>query len=236
METSLVFIHGFLGQPSDWQLVAEGLSGRTQYFIDLNKDFDLADFNFQNWPQAFQEWLEENHISGSIAVVGYSMGGRLGLPLLESKKIDSLFVLSGHLGLPEDSISLRSERKEFNKKWALRFLNEDWNTLMKDWNEQSIFAGSTFEPLRLEHHYDRQKLAAMLTGFSLSEQKDYGDLMNSQNIQLLVGEQDKKYLALAKDIKSNFPGSQVEILQNAGHRVIFDQPQIVADLIQKILY
>jgi 2-succinyl-6-hydroxy-2,4-cyclohexadiene-1-carboxylate synthase len=231
LETGIVFIHGFLGAPSDWDQVAGQISAKPLFFVDLNSEFEVVDLNFQAWPKAFKNWLKKKKISVPVKVVGYSMGGRLALPLLDQGLVQSAILLSSHLGFPELALKERTERRLENQKWSEKFLNDDWEKVIKDWNDQEVFKDSTHEPKRLEQNYNRTKLAAMLTGFSLSDQKDYSQLFKTRKSQIayLVGNKDKKYGMLALKFMRDFPAAKIEIIQNSGHRMIFDQPQSVAE-------
>jgi 2-succinyl-6-hydroxy-2,4-cyclohexadiene-1-carboxylate synthase len=236
LETSLVFIHGFLGEPSDWKAAITKIKKRSSYFVDLNKDFKIGDLNFQAWPKAFKSWARRQKIETPIQVIGYSMGGRLALPLLDEGLINAALVLSSHLGIPDSAYKERSERKLSNQKWAEKFATESWDKVIKAWNSQEVFAGSTGEePKRIEHHFDKFKLAAMLTGFSLSDQKDYSYLLKTEQLFYLAGENDQKYAELARKYQRDFPSAKIETVPQSGHRLLFDQPKVVADRIQEYL-
>ena len=238
MEQSLVFIHGFLGQATDWQPIVSTLgSGRTSFHcLDLNQDFSISELNFQNWTDAFLHWTKKQKISAPMCLVGYSMGGRLIGPLLEKGFANRAVFLSSQFGLPADDFQQRAERRLFNQTWAQKFLNEPWQKVSADWNQQAIFNQST-APVRKESDFDRQKLAAMLTGFSISEQKDYSSLWQRNDLKTLymAGENDLKYLALAQEIQAKANNTQVRIIKNAGHRLLLDQPQIVAHEISNFI-
>ena len=231
METGIVFIHGFLGTSNDWKEVASKVTNKPIFFVDLNQDFETQDLNFQAWPNAFMKWLKHKKVSVPVKVAGYSMGGRLALPLLEKGLIHSAFIMSSHLGFPEQAFRERTERRLENQKWSERFLHDSWDQVLADWNKQEVFLDSTHEPKRDERSYDRQKLAAMLTGFSVSDQKDYTFLLKShqEHIQYLVGNKDKRYGMMALKLMRDFPEARIEIIQNSGHRILFDQPQAIAE-------
>jgi 2-succinyl-6-hydroxy-2,4-cyclohexadiene-1-carboxylate synthase len=228
LETGLVFIHGFLGGPQDWKQVVSHVPHKACYFVDLNRDFEIADLNFQAWPKAFKNWMKQQKISVPLSAAGYSMGGRLALELLDQGLVQAATVVSSHVGFPEMAFKERTERRLQNQKWSEKFLQDDWQSLLREWNAQEVFAGSAHEPVREEKDFIRQKLAAMLTGFSISEQKDYSYLLKSKKLHFLVGNRDKKYGMLALKLMRDFPEAGIEIIQDAGHRLIFDQPQSVA--------
>lgn len=234
MEPLIVFIHGFLGQPTDWNHVVEKVSEKKILTVDLNKEFEVADLNFQAWPNAFKNWLKRKKVSSPVKTVGYSMGGRLSLPLLDQGIVHSALVVSSHMGYPELALKERSQRRLENQMWAQRFLHDDWQVLMSDWNAQDVFKNSRSEPERSQIEYDRQKLSAMLTGFSVSDQKDYSYLFKKSKVHYLVGNQDQKYGKMALGLMRDFPEARIEVIQNSGHRIIFDQPQAVAERVSEL--
>lgn len=224
---SLIFIHGFLGQPSDWQPIAYDLPFPEMAFLDLNKEFSVSELHFQSWPAAFRRWLKSKALTKPLAVVGYSMGGRLALPLIEEGIVQQAVLVSSHWGLPEADVEARQQRYEQNKKWAARFAIDPWGQVLTDWNQQGVFAGSRGEPIRDEKNYDRLKLSALLTGFSLSHQKDYSSLPRRPGWRGLYisGALDKTYSDLAKKIEG--PSLQKLEIPKAGHRVPWDEPPAV---------
>ena len=238
LKFSLIFIHGFLGQGSDWQSIVQSVlpGAASVHFLDLNHELNLAELNFKNWPEAFIRWSKTQNIKAPMCLVGYSMGGRLMAPLLDEGLALRGVFLSSHFGIPEENLTLRAERRQTNKIWAQRFLDEPWAQVSQDWNRQDLFKNSQ-ELIKNEAHFDRQKLAAMLTGFSLSEQKDYSFLWQRKNLKLLylAGENDLKYRNLAEEMKTKAINSKIKIIKNSGHRLLHDQPQLVAQEILKFI-
>ena len=236
LEQSVVFIHGFLGQPTDWQAIAKSLTlpQTSFYFLDLDRDFSVSELNFQSWPDAFLRWMKKEKVTGALNLVGYSLGGRLICPLLEKKFAKKAAFLSSQFGFHDEDLKQRAERRLSNQTWAQNFLNEPWEDVLKEWHQQAIFK-DTSEPIRKESDFDRQKLAATLTGFSISEQKDFSSLWQRKDLSLLylVGEQDLKYRLVAEEIQQKAINTKVSVLKNAGHRLLLDQPQLVAQEISK---
>ncbi len=238
LKFSLIFIHGFLGQSSDWHSIGPSVApgAESVHFLDLNHELNLADLNFKNWPEAFSRWSKTQNIKAPLCLVGYSMGGRLIASLLDAKLALRGVFLSSHFGISEGNLTLRAERRQTNKIWAQRFLDEPWLHVCQEWNRQDIFKNSQ-ELIKEESHFDRQKLAAMLTGFSLSEQKDYSFLWQRKDLKLLyiAGENDLKYRSLAEEIKTKAINAKIRIFKNSGHRLLLDQPQLVAQEILKFI-
>ncbi len=238
LEQNIVFIHGFLGLPSDWQAIEKSLTlaETASHFLDLNRDFSISELNFQSWPDAFLNWTKKKKIIGPLCLVGYSMGGRLICPLLEKNFAKKAIFLSSQFGFHDEDLNQRAERRLFNQNWAQKFLHQPWAHVMEEWHQQTIFKNSVI-PARNEADFDRQKLAAALTGFSMSEQKDFSNLWQRKDLSLLylVGEHDLKYRVVAEELQQKEINTKVSILKNSGHRLLLDQPQLVAQEISKFI-
>lgn len=209
-------IHGFLGQSSDWNPLQALLP---EYKFDCENLF------------APEPLLLGSSPSDKKIFLGYSLGGRLGLDLLaQAAPYDHFVFLSTHPGLPDDHLTERIERLASDQKWADRIANENWESFLKDWNQQAVFAGSANEPERKLEDFDLQKLIDKMLLHSLAKQPDYRKLIqkNSNRITWVVGERDLKYCSLAESLEINFE----RVL--SGHRIHLENPGAVAELIRKI--
>ena len=180
-------------------MVIRTLSG----FLGLPSDWD-----FLPWPHGPDR--------GEI-LLGYSMGGRLALQLLERQRFTSAIIVSAGLNAPDP------ERRKRDEEWARRFERDPWPQLMRDWNAQPVFGGHALE--RREEDYDRAELARQLREFSpavlpppLLEQIETPVLW-------IAGERDAKYVDIARRAVARLPHAELWICPNAGHRVPWEQPQ-----------
>ena len=62
-------------------------------------------------------------------------------------------------------------------------------------------------------------------------------LWQRKNLKLLylAGENDLKYRNLAEEMKTKAINSKIKIIKNSGHRLLHDQPQLVAQEILKFI-
>lgn len=172
-------------------------------FLGLPNDWD-----FLPWPHSPDR--------GEI-LLGYSMGGRLALQLLERQRFARAIIVSAGLNAPDP------ERRKRDEEWARRFERDPWPQLMRDWNAQPVFGGHALE--RREEDYDRAELARQLREFSpamlpppLLEQIETPVLW-------IAGERDAKYVDIARRAVARLPHAELWICPNAGHRVPWEQPQ-----------
>ncbi len=234
-------LHGFLGEPSDWDFLKSSLApkGWQWYQHSLFGETMLQPSGAKaEWSKKFHDYLNSKMVSFSSEklkiLVGYSMGGRLALQsFFENQTFwDAAIFISTHPGLLclEEKIS----RQKSDLEWARRFLNEDWQLLYKSWNQQTVFKNFP-EPIRLEENFSRDILSAALKNWSLAHQENYADrLQNSEKKYLwIIGGQDEKFLNLAIQ---KIPKTKTAILEGQGHRLIFaEKIQPLADTISNFV-
>lgn len=246
----LVFLHGFLGRPSDWQDVA-ALAGPHQKIIIpdyMNIEGIGPDQGFENWGAQFNRWLvsELNRQSLDIKLcqihlIGYSLGGRLALHAFSAQpnRYQRLSLISTNPGFSADQTTARQLRHTSDAAWADKFLNEPWHEVLEKWNAQDVFVGSRREPVRLETEYNKNSLAASLVNWSLANQKNFIEVLAPMEtsvltkIVLINGSLDKKYLEISNKIIKSLPAIQGHVIQDSGHRVPYDQPVGLWSSLQK---
>ena len=123
-------LHGFLGNPRDWDFLRD------------------AGFTIETPP------LDAIPKRGDI-LLGYSLGGRLALhALLAGANYKRAIFVSTGLGIEGDEA--RAARRVSDAAWAHRFESEDFETVMRDWNAQPVLAGPTLP--RTRDDYDPRAL------------------------------------------------------------------------------
>lgn len=247
---NLFFLHGFLGRPQDWSAVVEGLPSddHLRCFVpDYFNEVKLSPRNnFDDWASNFNLWVQSCvNSSDRNILVGYSLGGRLAIhALMQNPTLWSKVALvSMNPGLADENSdgstqsSPREQRLRNDLFWADKFSKNNWDELLKEWNSQSVFAGSLLEPVRLERDYDRALLSAALTEWSLARQRNMVPVLKQHcdKVLWIVGEIDKKYVELTSDLLKEIPALKVTQIPDAAHRVLFDKPQVLQVVIQDLL-
>lgn len=247
---NLIFLHGFLGRPTDWSSIREMLpsgGGVYTYTPDYTNEPELGpQHDFQAWAENFIRWTER--VVGTHhrnILVGYSLGGRLALHALEKNPQvwSKVVLLSTNPGLEDgfhNHIELSEERKKrwlTDSNWADEFAKANWETVLRNWNSQPVFGGGTSEPRRVETDYSREILGLILTQWSLAQQRNLRDVLaqNLTKIHWLVGEADEKFMGLTQNLKKQFAELRVDVIPKAGHRILFDNPQKLAERLLKLL-
>lgn len=166
-----------------------------------------SDFDFLPWPH--------NASEGDV-LLGYSMGGRLALGLLEEVSFRCAIIVSAGLNAPDD------ERRRRDEEWARRFESDEWPALMRDWNAQPVFGGHVID--RREEDYDRAELARQLREWSPAVLPPPRLESIETPILWIAGARDSKYVEIAKRAVGRLPNAELWICPEAGHRVPWEQP------------
>jgi 2-succinyl-6-hydroxy-2,4-cyclohexadiene-1-carboxylate synthase len=221
--SSLYALHGFLGQPSDWDFLKLG----RWICPDLFKKIDP----FQKWASNFNQSVEP----GSL-LMGYSLGGRLALHALlqNPERWKGAIIVSAHPGLT--TLQERRERLLHDHRWAERFLSEPWEDLLVAWNQQILFGGKQPVKFREESAYSRELLSQALKVWSLGEQENLRPKLLQLSIPILwiAGKNDQRYAPISLE----HPTFKHVLVPDAHHRVPWEQQeiftQIMTDFINEV--
>mgnify|MGYP000895518843 FL=1 len=227
-------LHGFLGQSADWGNVFKTLEQdchivcpsyfSDEIFSDLKLDHFIQDIEKQS----------KNHFIAKKIFVGYSLGGRIGLRLLEARPdlFDHSVFISTHSGLSNEVE--KKARVQSDQKWIETLQTSSWEDFLIKWNRQDVLKKSIAAE-RLEAFYNKNRLVAALLDYSLGKQEDYSALIKAHQdrITWVIGDQDTKFLNLADDLK------QKKILLDykrilSGHRILFDNPLGLSNILDII--
>lgn len=231
MDIKVHALHGMIGLPQDWECLQSFLGKENLICYDLWKN---SYSNFREWVDCFYKSADLSS-DKKHCLMGYSLGGRLALHALAMRPEvwASAVIISAHPGLT--SLEERRKRVQEDELWAKRFETVPWEELMKMWNEQSIFNNNQCP--RDENQYERKKLAEALRVWSRGRQEDLREVIHDLPFPILwiVGKEDKAYVKVAQSITFSHPQSKVWIVENAGHRVPWEQEKIFKEKIQDFL-
>jgi 2-succinyl-6-hydroxy-2,4-cyclohexadiene-1-carboxylate synthase len=193
-------LSGFLGLPSDW--------------------------DFLPWPHA--PWVAGSSFAEADDVlIGYSMGGRLALQVLEGQRFAKAVIVSAGINAPDQ------ERRKRDQEWARRFESEEWTSLTADWNAQPVFDGHVVE--RREEDYDRAALARQLIDWSPAVLAPPRLELIETPVLWVAGERDTKYVEIARRAVELLPHGESWICPGAGHRVPWEQPDAFVSQLRRFL-
>ncbi|MGE0634417.1 MAG: alpha/beta fold hydrolase [Pseudobdellovibrionaceae bacterium] len=227
----IVALHGFLGEPSDWNLLHDLGDKNDFLFPNLWQEEQLtATSNFDVWTKRFQLYLETHQADQyeNRILCAYSMGGRLAAHHLVQNPgfWSSAFLVSTNPGL--ESSEEKIKRLQNDRVWAQRFSQWDWNEVLREWNSQSVFQGVAVEPERIESRFPKERLVGALTHWSLGFQENLRRKIptTAQRIICLTGEKDTKFTTLTEEWTQDTPIEHL-ISSASGHRLLFDDPNFL---------
>lgn len=178
-------------------------------FLGLQSDFDFL-------PACSEDVL-----------LGYSMGGRLALQLLEQQRFAKAIIVSAGLNAPDEA------RRARDDEWARRFESEEWSSLMCAWNAQPVFGGHVVE--RREADYDRAELARQLRECSPAVLPPPKLESLETPILWIAGERDARYVEIGRRAVARLPHAELWVCPGAGHRVPWEQPQAFVSRLRDFL-
>jgi 2-succinyl-6-hydroxy-2,4-cyclohexadiene-1-carboxylate synthase len=236
----LLLLHGWMGSSLDYFQPIELL---TEHFYCIAIDLpghgktETSDYGFAATASGIIGILDELKIS-KCALTGYSFGGRLALYLWLNypTRFSRLLLESASLGLP--TTAAKAARIASDKLTIERLNTLPLAEFIDDWYRQPIFIGMTqsdrFTELverRLDNRIDRLVRSILQAG--LARQPYLGDRMaiDARPISLSVGELDRKFVNIGREITRSYPHVTLNIAPNCSHNLHFQQPSLWAKYI-----
>lgn len=238
----VLFLHGFMGCAEDWQEVINRLADALFCIaVDLpghGKTIvaeGISSYEMKTCAAGLVAFLRGQKIN-HCALVGYSMGGRLALYLaLQYPEFFHCVVLeSASPGLRTETE--RTARIEYDNKLAGELDRDEFYAFLEKWYHQPLFRDLNQHPKfqslfqkRLQNN--PQALAKSLRGMGTGVQPSLWEKLPALKmpVLLLVGECDKKFVQINSKMARLCPTAQFEIIQNAGHNIHFEKPEIFAN-------
>ena len=236
MKQHLWFIHGNLQQPTVWDTLSEHLEA--DYEIHKVNLWTAKQSTFWSWAEDFCNIVTNVGAQQNHHLIGYSLGGRLGLhALLHNPKLwQSAIIIAADTGL---SNALTKEKQlAWDTGWAERFLSEDWQHLIDEWNKLSVFKGFENPNPPLEKDFSREAIAECFVKFSKGHQDDLLSALRALrevNISYITGRQDIKYSEKGKTLAQTCSAINHQIIADAGHRVPWENPEAFKVLLSELL-
>jgi 2-succinyl-6-hydroxy-2,4-cyclohexadiene-1-carboxylate synthase len=226
-------LHGFLGGPQDFDFLEPEIKSRgIDVRVSAPNLFDIASLSM---PQCVEKLCAQG--SPGEVLLGYSMGGRLAMQVFAQDRAHAraLIVVSASAG--DLSPEQREQRLADDEQWARRFEQEKWDSLIARWNMRAAFGGARSGLLRKESDYRRDQLASTLRNWSVARQPPMLIQLASETrpILWLVGERDSGYVAKATQAKKMIPAIQLRIIENAAHRVPWENSSRFLDEVAAFL-
>jgi 2-succinyl-6-hydroxy-2,4-cyclohexadiene-1-carboxylate synthase len=233
-------LHGALGTAGDWKPFAHamaGAGGETRS-VDLWRYLECCPMPLMEFGRVLNAECRGLGRTGERrpVLLGYSMGARLALHALldEDPPWRAAVIVGAHPGLETEAE--RIARREHDAEWGARALSGDWREFLDAWNAQPVLADSSVRaepPL-----FRRREIARSFVDWSLGAQEPLWDELPAIRIPVLwvCGERDAKFRALGERAVSRIPGAELAVIEGAGHRVPWDQPDAFARRVREFLH
>ena len=248
---TLVFLHGFMGSHLDWQEVIKYLpEGYRALTIDLpghgktevRPPSHARCFTLPQIAGALAQWMAMIS-STRVAVVGYSMGGRLALymALHYPDLFRAIILESASPGLP--SASERHKRRIQDEHRARQLELEPFPQFLKKWYDQPLFQTlkqhPSFDALFRQRLNNCPKLLArvlreMGTGVQPSLWEHLPSL--KKPLLLLTGEKDPKFRAISEEMAKMAPKCSIKVITGCGHNIHRENPEAFVKAILDFLH
>lgn len=249
----LLLLHGFTGSAGTWRPFISRWSQRYQVIaVDLlghgqtDAPSDASRYAVEPAVQDLCALLDALHIERAH-VLGYSMGGRLALSLavMAPERVRSLILESSSPGLAAEAE--RAERRRSDEALAERILAEGIEVFVDYWENLPLFHTIRKQPPETQQAIREQRLrsrplglAGSLRGMGTGAQPSWWDKLGDLRmpVQLIVGEEDKKFTAIARRMQERIRDCRVAIVSGAGHVVHVERADffdtIVLEFLSKI--
>lgn len=255
---ALLMLHGFMGSGKSFAHLAEALSefcrpvtldllghGRSGGGTDPDR--------YRAARQADDLHRLIRHLDlHPLYLHGYSMGARLALHFALSRgdRLRGLILESANPGLK--TLEERSERRNTDEKRA-RAIEKNFGQFLEEWRNLPLFhppdeadpGGEEIPPYRrrlvsyraIQSAQRPRRMAASLRGFGTGRMPAVWDRLGELDLPTLIlaGKGDRKYCELSSEINTMIPGSRMEMVPGAGHRVHLDQPRRFRNIVHTFI-
>lgn len=239
---NLIFLHGLLGDKTDWQKVIDKLPHFRCISLDLPYHGSAQHKEITDFEQAaayLAKQIKSAVENQPYFLVGYSLGGRLAsyyalYSQQDKSGLQGLILEGANLGL-KDPLE-KQQRWQQDQQWAMRFHSETIEKVLQDWYQQPVFAHLTEQQRnQLIHTRSQNKgiqIGKMLLATSLAKQPDFSPKVRSNLLPIyyFVGEKDPKFRQLAEKNQLN-----PIIIPQAGHNAHKENPTDFAKKISQLI-
>jgi len=242
---TLIFLHGFLGNHSDWHHTIEQLKDHFHCIaIDLPGHGNSVttelplETGFSHCHQLIRFCVDELAVT-SFALIGYSLGGRIALDYARTQhdpRLTHLLLESSHIGLQDEHDKM--QRYHADVMWATSFATQSIEDNLYEWYDQAIFndLSDTEKKDIIEYRMDNYGvyLSNTLLATSLSQQICALPFMQETTLPIsyFYGENDAKFQQIANrlPVKKNIT---IHPFTGLGHNIHIQQPINYAEHIKQ---
>ena len=225
-------LHGFAGDPAFWDGVVAAWQLPDPPVVVTLPGHGRVEIH-DSWDDNLE--LVAQQLDGCEIAVGYSLGARVALGLVASRRCGRGVLIGVNPGIDETE---RATRRASDAGWARRLREDGIVAFEQAWTEQPLFAtqgraaAEVLEARRGRRLALRpEPLARSLETMGLAEMPDYrGDMASlASQIALIVGAEDDKFASLVRAL----PALSFETIPNSGHDPTLEAPDVLAAAIAR---
>ena len=247
---TIVCLHGFTGSIHTFDCLKTIDSTVNLLVVDIIGHGNSAShvhpyrYQFQSVIKDMIQLMDRLNLQ-TVSLLGYSMGARLALGIAHAipQRIDQLILESGSPGLK--TANERLTRYQNDQRLAGRLINEPLTDFINFWENIPLFdtqkkltpqqrATIRRERLSQTNYGLACSLLYMGTGSQPSYWQTLADL-TVPAIQLIVGELDKKFIGLAKEMQQIQPMIKLTVIPDVGHCVHLEAPNEFSNTIKQLI-
>ena len=245
----VLLLHGFTRDARAWEPVLHALKGFRVIRVDLighgksDAPENATRYSMQCAVEDLLALMHHLHVE-QYALLGYSLGGRVGLHLATAapERLWALVIESASAGI-EDPVQ-RAARVESDEQLARSIFTDGIEAFADRWQAQALFASQASLPTEVLAGQRRQRtensptgLANSLRGMGAGAQDyilDRLDVIEAPSL-FLAGALDTRYAALAPVLATKVRGAEYAIIERAGHTTHLEQPEAWSKLVRAFL-
>lgn len=237
----LLMLHGFTGSNKTFQ---ESITHLEEHFSIVAPDLlghgktdspdEIARYSIERIVDDLVTILQELKIMQCF-VLGYSMGGRVATAFASAhpEMVRGLILVSSSPGLAQKD--LQESRVQADNRLADMLETEGIRSFVDYWEKLALFASQEVlsdelkKRIRLERLAQNPNgLAMSLRGMGTGKQPSYWNHLADFTfpVLLMTGSLDEKFEKIAQEMQQLIPSSTHVTVQNAGHAVYLEQPNI----------
>ncbi|MBF2456168.1 2-succinyl-6-hydroxy-2,4-cyclohexadiene-1-carboxylate synthase [Listeria welshimeri] len=237
----LLMLHGFTGSNKTFQ---ESITHLEEHFSIVAPD--LLGHGKTDSPDEIERYSIERIVDDLVTIIqelkimqcfvlGYSMGGRVATALASAhpEMVRGLILVSSSPGLAQKD--LQESRVQADNRLADMLESEGIRSFVDYWEKLALFASQEVlsdelkKRIRLERLAQNPNgLAMSLRGMGTGKQPSYWNHLADFTfpVLLMTGSLDEKFEKIAQEMQQLLPNSTHVTVQNAGHAVYLEQPNI----------
>ncbi|MBC6126312.1 2-succinyl-6-hydroxy-2,4-cyclohexadiene-1-carboxylate synthase [Listeria welshimeri] len=237
----LLMLHGFTGSNKTFQ---ESITHLEEHFSIVAPDLlghgktdspdEIARYSIERIVEDLVTIIQELKIMQCF-VLGYSMGGRVATAFASAhpEMVRGLILVSSSPGLAQKD--LQESRVQADNRLADMLESEGIRSFVDYWEKLALFASQEVlsdelkKRIRLERLAQNPNgLAMSLRGMGTGKQPSYWNHLADFTfpVLLMTGSLDEKFEKIAQEMQQLLPNSTHVTVQNAGHAVYLEQPNI----------